>query len=531
MVGALFSMTSALNEYIGAIVTGIVILALLYVVIKYAYERLKEDGFLHGIYLSIIYALEFALAAWFFWKLPIILTQYITLNEFARWLRWGEIFLAGLLFLKTRKHAETRGVYSFLVHYTLFLFGWLIDRWAGMMIITIPVLAIYYFVMSHVAFAVIPASNPDDKKEKQNRFKAFLSYVWGIQLPFWKASSNTAKDAEKRIDGAPSFKLFSGLIWTHSHQITGIAEGPKFSVGGPGLLFVSKSQQPFEVVDLRNQTRSSTIKAISRDGISFEANVSVTFVVDREPWTKEQHQELRRANTLLRDGKEPDKNLNGTFPYSHARVKAVLSYRSKKTTSDGEETERWDDHALSMAEEAARETLSERSIEDLWRARENENSSAAEEIANEMKSLINDPLRINGIELLNAKATKFSFKDGSMDEKEEDEVSEQQLATWSVEWERQRSMTLSNGQAESERLQQEARAYAHSILLTAIAEGLQQARAIHPNLPRYVIAMRFIGALEEMLEQQPKTDEKENQKARANIRNAKAHFISNSRGE
>ena len=529
MVGAFFNMTSTLNEYIGIIVTGITILVLFYAVIKYAYERLKEDGFVHGIYLSIIYALEFVLAAWLFWGLPIFLAQYIPLNEFARWFRWGEILLAGILLLRTRKHAETRGLYSFLGHYILFLFSWLIDHWVGIMIIAVPVFAIYYFVMSHVAFAVIPASNPDDKKEKQKRFRAFLSYSWGIQLPFWKTSSNTTNDVEKRIDGAPSFKKFSGLIWTNSHQVIGIAEGPKFSVGGPGLLFVSKSQQPFEVVDLRNQTRSSTIKAISRDGISFEANVTITFVVDHEAWTRDQHQELRRANTLLRDAREPDKNLGGTFPYSQARVKAVLSYRSKKTTSDGEETERWDDHVLSMAEEAAREVLAERSIEDLWKARENENSSAAEEIASEMNSLINLPLSRNGIHLISAKAANFSFKDGSINKKEEDEVSKQQLATWSVEWERQRAITLANGEAESERFQQEARAYAHSILLTAIAEGLQQARAINSNLPRYVIAMRFIGALEKMIEQQPETDE--NLEARANIRNTKAHFLSHSRGE
>jgi len=211
------------------------------------------------------------------------------------------------------------------------------------------------------------------------------------------------------------------------------------------------------------------------------------------------------------------------------RVKSVLSYRSKKTTVEGEVTERWDDHVLGVAEQAAREVLAERSIEDLWKARENENSGAAEEIARELKGLIDGTLRTHGIELINAKAIKFSFKNGNP--KEEDKISEQQLATWSVEWERQRSMTLASGQAEAERLQQEARAYAHSILLTAIAEGLQQARAIHPNLPRYVIAMRFVGALEEMLEQQPETDEIEKQKARANIRNAKAHFLSNPRGE
>jgi regulator of protease activity HflC (stomatin/prohibitin superfamily) len=322
------------------------------------------------------------------------------------------------------------------------------------------------------------------------------------------------------------------MIWTYPHQVIGVTDGPNFSVDGPGLIFIGKGKQPFDIVDLRDQSCKSTIKAISRDGISFEVDITVAFRVDSEVWTKEQHQELRRQNTLLREGKELDKNLNGTFPYSQARARSVLSYRSRKTTADdGQETERWNDHVLGMAEQAAREVLAERSIEDLWKARENENSSAAEEIANEIKAVIKDALRAHGIELINAKAAKFSFKDGNMDEKVKDEVSEQQLATWSIEWERQRSMTLANGQAESERLQQEARAYAHSILLTAIAEGLQQARAIHKNLPRYVIAMRFIGALEEMIEQQPETDEKEKLKARKNIGNAKAHFISNSRGE
>jgi len=60
---------------------------------------------------------------------------------------------------------------------------------------------------------------------------------------------------------------------------------------------------------------------------------------------------------------------------------------------------------------------------------------------------------------------------------------------------------------------------------------LQQARSIHPNLPRYVIAMRYIGALEEMIEHQPETNEKENLDARANIRHVKAHFLSHSHKE
>jgi hypothetical protein len=299
------------------------------------------------------------------------------------------------------------------------------------------------------------------------------------------------------------------------------------------LIFLGKGKQPFDIVDLRDQSSPSNIKAISKDGISFEAKVTVSFRVDRDAWTKDQHQNLRRENTLLRDAKDPDKNLRGAFPYSNARVKSVLSYRSKKTTISGEETERWISHVMSVAEEAAREVLAERSIEDLWMARENEGGSAAEEITNQIRNAISHTLRKNGIFLITAKATEFSFKEAGFEKKdggnENDVVSDQQLATWSVEWERQRAMALADGQAESERYQQEARAYAHSILLTAIAEGLQKARAIHPNLPRYVIAMRFIGALEEMIEQQPDAEGKLT--ASTTVSKLKAHLLLSPSGE
>ena len=534
MVGALFSMTGMVNENIGIVVTGAFLLAIILYIIFQSHKKAKDDGLLYGVFFLIVYVIEFSIPiALFFWlpnQLENLLGKYFPIKELARWIRWGEIFIAGILFIRSRKHAETRGLISFLGHYALFFFAWYIDRWSGIIIIALPLLFIYYYVMSRVALEIMPASNLDDKKEKYNRFNVFLSYTWGLQQPIWKTPSNTAQEAEKRIDGAPSFIKAPGMVWTHPHQVIGITEGPKFSVEGPGLIFLKKGKQPFDVVDLRDQSCKSTIKAMSRDGISFEAEVTASFHVDREIWSKEKHQNLRRANPILREGREIDRNSNGTFSYSHARVKSVLSYRSKKFTADGrEEIERWNDHVLNIAEEAAREVLAERSIEDLWRAQENENSSAAEEIISEMKNLINENLPANGINLIHAKAFNFCFKEGSINEKEEDHITEQQLATWSVEWRRQQAITLENGLAESERIQNEARAYAHSILLTAIAEGLQQARLIHPNLPRYVIAMRFVGALEKMIEQQPETVDK--LEARATLGNVKAHFLTRPSGE
>jgi hypothetical protein len=62
---------------------------------------------------------------------------------------------------------------------------------------------------------------------------------------------------------------------------------------------------------------------------------------------------------------------------------------------------------------------------------------------------------------------------------------------------------LAEAQAESAYAQQEARAYAQSILLDSIAQGLQKAQKMHPDLPRYIIAMRFLSSFQDYIQKQP----------------------------
>ena len=74
--------------------------------------------------------------------------------------------------------------------------------------------------------------------------------------------------------------------------------------------------------------------------------------------------------------------------------------------------------------------------------------------------------------------------------------------TWGSEWERKRTNILADAQAELDRSQQEARAYAEAILLSSIADGLKKAGEIDPKLPHYVISMRFLSALQDLIHQQ-----------------------------
>ena len=104
---------------------------------------------------------------------------------------------------------------------------------------------------------------------------------------------------------------------------------------------------------------------------------------------------------------------------------------------------------LAMAETASHEVLSERTIEELWKVRINENSSALEEISTEMKSLLDEPLRRMGISLLEAKAFNFSFKNDGLAKKEE-EIVNMQISAWSMEWEKQNAILLADGKAEAD---------------------------------------------------------------------------------
>ena len=181
MVGVFFELTGKFNAIIGAIVTGISILALINLVTKYILKTTKEEGLFYGIYLSVIYVLEVAVAAGVFWGIPYYLEKLLQVNELARWMRWTEIFILGFIFFKKRKQAESRGIKSFLFHFSLLIISWIIDRWVGILAIAAPLLIIYYYISSRVALSVIPFSNPNDKAERRKRIEIFISYLWDLR--------------------------------------------------------------------------------------------------------------------------------------------------------------------------------------------------------------------------------------------------------------------------------------------------------------------------------------------------------------
>jgi hypothetical protein len=472
------------------------------------------------------------------------------------------------LWSATSENSGYRAVYTYLLHLLIFGIGWLFGKWNGIFLISLPLLIFYFYFLILVAWAVVPTSTAPRKwGEKILRARYFFFYMWGFQYPAWVVNGSTGRIAETRIKGDQSRSWAApGFIWAYSHQVVGLTTGINFSRAEiPGTVFTQTGERPIEgVVDLRTQKRTFWIDVVSSDGIPFRACLSASFAVDKEKWGRELYLRLIKEDRLLKEAIAPDYT-DGSFPFSKQRIRALLSSTgihsstikkvieseatkkaaesktakktfehdpdkkaseteaAKKTSESGttrkasksektdkssdSETKFWDEIVLYHVEKAASEVLSQRRFDEIWLpADDHAGACAPDEIAEAIKNRCSFNLRCRGIHLFSCGLVDFQFEREKV--VKTGQVERQQIAVWQADWQRDTLETRARGDAEAELLRQEARAYAYATLLTAVADGLQSTITLDPDLPRHLIAMRFIAALEEMLQHQPDESEK-----------------------
>ncbi|KAF0107365.1 MAG: hypothetical protein FD146_1843 [Anaerolineaceae bacterium] len=419
------------------------------------------------------------------------------------WPRWIALFLAvgGVVYFMSYRFGERRGLYSGLGQLSIVFLGWLLGRWVGIIFFSMPLLLAYYLILYEFAMAVIPANNPeselvlfDKTNEKWQRFLALVWYTWGIQFPMLVIADDWGREISMQIPGSP-FRQYGipGIIFTRAHQVVGITAGVEFSrIEGPGIVFTRRFERPLEVVDLRRQVRNSWIDAVTKDGIPFKAKLFMVFKVN---------------------GSSPDNE--GGFSYSSKWIRRLLMLLGVAQTSpDNKMVVRWDERVVKQIEQAAQQTLSRRTLNELWQPQNRDKySSTYVEIGEEIKLILQKRLEEQGVVVFTSRMVDFKFS-----EEKEDTITSQQLATWQSSWARQADQTLSEGEAEAERLQAEARAYAQAILLRALADGIGQTT---PEMSRYVVAIRFVSAIQELMKKQPEIAENLGTEMTARLENIK----------
>jgi len=530
---AIIKIIDNVNYALDTSVMPIAILAMLiYFFCKKLVQWTRENGIGKGLYLWVISLIPVLAWGWIFWFGT---AKIVSSPANVRWV-FLYISLCSLVYFLSKKYGEKRGLISIFGHLTVGLLGWRLCEWFGILFVSLPILGIYYHTMYRLADAIIPASQPEDKSERWQRFQVLFWYTWGFQYPMQVVSEEDAsgRKVETRIEGN-SFNSFSqpGIIWLKSHQAAALTMAINFSrVEGPRVIFTKPYERLLEIVDLRTQLRRSTIDAVTKDGVRFKAIVFASFSLDRDEWTVETYAQLFHKNHVLLHGRKLDANINGIFPFSRPRVHSALMMRGKTSAAPEKQTfVYWDDRVINQVEVAASHILSDRKFDELWHPiKDGPGISALDEIADKLKERVAPNLLAQGVRLFAARVVALDFSEYKETEGIYDKVIKQQIESWQVDWESQKSHILANANAESNRLQQEARAYVQSVLLTAIAEGLQQTRIRYPNLPRHVIAMRFVGALEQLVRHQSETQENSNEDDLANLAKFKGRISTEKRG-
>jgi hypothetical protein len=470
-------------------------------------NRVKRDVVRQLIIWIIIEILLIAI----FWVAPNLLSKITGNLGVSIRLRWAFVAMGvmALAYFYGHENGERRWFLSAAGHLGVILFGWwCMDQWMGLLLFSLPLILAYDSALYIAALVLLPASNPEDPMERWKRFVVLASYTWGFQFPIFVVSDHAWKEPEKRINGdyTRSFKV-PGLIWTKSHQVVGVTGGTQFNrVDGPGVIFTGKLEQPLQVIDLRLQIRSNEIDVATKDGLSFIVRVLAVFRMDHEVWDNKTYARLRAMNPLLQDAKGLSYTL-GSFPFSHRRVQAALGTTSVKSL-EPEKVIPWDQWALNIVNEETRKVVSQKNLDEFWRPADDEKgANAMDEIAKEIKGRSEWTLRSKGILLLASRVVNFRFP--SNEKEKLDEISRRQIATWAAEWERKRAQKLADAEADAERVQQEARAYAESLLLNSIAEALQKTYDADSNLHKHVIVMRYLSALQDFAHKNtPEEEEK-----------------------
>lgn len=506
-INAVIVRIDAFNSFLDRIVPGIFALVLSTLILSYAVKRISKDGLSKAIYLAALASVEAVVLVFIIIYAPVLVSRgFKNLLEPAT-IRWVILYVVGyaIWYLISRTNGGMRGLYSILILLTVFLLGWFYDRWVGIIFISLPILWIFYHVVNKVAQVLLPASNPDDKSESQQRTKAFIAYLFGVQFPFWVARGKATREFETRIKGDPTNDFGRpGVVWTWPHQVVGLSKGVEFNkVDGPGTIFTKVFENPIALIDLRTQLRISTIDAVTQDGMHVPAVLLVAFAIDREKWPKEGWSRAHFAQMRHHFAGTSDlDHSEGSYPYSSGRVHSVISKSSINCScADGERADVcWDEWAVKQVEQAAREVLIQRSLDELWRPRNDDlGVSALDEMAMAIKDLAAPRLEEVGIQLFGTRIVNFAFDKDSP-------VRAQNIKTWSTYWEQQITEAHADAEAIYRAEIEKAHAFSKSVLLDAIAESISAARTINNVLPRFVIAQYYVHALEEYIKRQPGMD-------------------------
>ena len=221
-------------------------------------------------------------------------------------------------------------------------------------------------------------------------------------------------------------------------------------------------QRPRALVDLRLQSRSKEIHALTRDGILVKAKVSAKFQIRCQE---------------AEDG--------WLYPFDSEAVFAAI--HAQGVCPEGEEGGEelgWDQIVIDRAANLVQDGLARTLLDQLLEGDE------VKAIGDAAKKELAQTMALHGIDVKGVSLGGIQVEDET--------VLKQRVQGWRASWERRRTEREARREAEATRLIEQARADAQRQMITSITEALQQLKESGTPVPAHVIALRFIDVLEDV---------------------------------
>lgn len=268
---------------------------------------------------------------------------------------------------------------------------------------------------------------------------------------------------------APSFDILgTGIL--PAHEAVAIVRGAAYvRADGPGMVFLRPGETIAQVIDLRPQVRRQSLVVNTRDGIPLDTSVSVTFKV-RTPAEPPEEE-------ILREDQERQ-----PYPYDK---EAVFHLHYISTVAEGDEIKPWTEQvapqaATLLVSELGKYTLDELTVD-----------GGADRLGDARRSIKQDmeeqflPL---GIEILSVGIGYLQPPP---------EVMEQRLTNWQIEWEAKTQLELATGDAEAQRLVQQARARAQIDIIENLVQSIESMRGQNNAELHEIVMMRILEVMEQ----------------------------------
>lgn len=341
----------------------------------------------------------------------------------------------------------------------------------GVLLLFVPTWLLLQFGIQFVGIFLLPVP-PTDRAQCEKAGRTLRSYMWGLNYPFYREEDGELRkvvDAHVELHG-----WGPGFVMTSSHYaILLTAKTRNTRVGGDGLIFTRRKEQPLTLVDLRPQVRPKTVRALTRDGISIKVPMVAVFQID--PGAA---------------------NGDGLYPFDPDAVFAAVHAQGVGPQQEEEgEALGWDQIVVDRAADLLKGVIARTLLDRLLEGEEEDGKPPREALRAGVKDDLAQVMKPHGIKVLGISLGDIEVEDEA--------VLKQRAKSWGARWERRRTERKAQGNAESIRLIEEARAEAQRQMIMAITEAFQQLADTGTPVRAHVIALRFIDVLEDVAASPP----------------------------